>query len=79
MSCFCRSGHKLLRRYTSVRNNLLKAVCLKCTSLAIHSNVIEELQNNSPITNSEITITMHNCIISLVKINIPVIQLVPGF
>ena len=29
---------------TFVRNMLLKAVCLRSASLAVHSNVIEELQ-----------------------------------
>ena len=46
-------------------NELLKAVCSKCASLAMHSNIIRELQNNSLIMKSKITINV--CIMHYYK------------
>ena len=48
---------------TSVRNMLLNAVCVTSTSLAMHSNVIEELQKFHEFRNPIITInyvSLHN-------------------
>ena len=53
---------KQLRRYFCVQY-LFRAVCSKSASLAMHSNVIRELQNNSLITKYKFSILlMHgNC------------------
>ena len=40
-------------QYASVLS--LGTMAMKCTSLAMHSNVIRELRNNSPIMKPEIT------------------------
>ena len=49
---------KQLRRYFCVQY-LHKAACSKRASLAMHSNVIGELQNNSLITKYKLSILMH--------------------
>ena len=48
---------------TSVHNMLLKAVCLRSASLAVHSNVIEGLRKFHELQNPRITINQL-CIIA---------------
>ena len=46
---------------------LFRAVCLKSTSLAMHSNIIRELQNNSSIMKYKLSIILihgnYNCMV----------------
>ena len=46
---------------------LLKAVCLTSASLAVHSNVIEELQEFHELQNLKIKLIMHYCATYVIK------------